>query len=132
MTDDAGELGEIVVEAVSEDDEELDEEEIEIEVQRILIRDEARLMAVVSLVCIVVGVLFAAGWFFLAWRTQSQLSGGGRVTSGGGFGSEDADLIDRIEALEQIGILLLFALVLVVAGCGLRLYATRVNAERTD
>jgi hypothetical protein len=134
MTDDAGERREIQVEALTGDeeldDEEVDQEEIEIEVSRILIRDEARVMAAVSLLCIVVGALFAVGWFVVAWRTQSELSTGGRVSSTGDFNSSEADLVDRIFALEQIGVLLLFSLMLIAGGCGLRLYATRVTAER--
>jgi hypothetical protein len=130
MNDDAGDRDEIVVEAPP-DDEELDQEEIDVEVSRILIRDEARMMAAVSLLCIVVGILFAVGWLFVAWRTQSELSSGGQVSSSG-FNSGDPDLVDRIYALEQIGVLLLFSLLLIVGGCGLRLYATRVTAERSD
>ncbi|MEY2453797.1 MAG: hypothetical protein QOD92_3371 [Acidimicrobiaceae bacterium] len=131
MTDDAGELENIVVEAL-DDEEEIDQEDVEVEVERILIRGEARVIAVVSLICIVVGVLFAIGWFFVAWRTQNELSGGGRVSSTGGFSDGDPDLVDRIYALEQIGILLLFSLLLVAGGSGLRLYSTRINAERND
>lgn len=123
------ELGEIVVEAVP-GDEEIDQAEVEVEVERILIRDEARIMAIVSLVCIAVGGLFTVGWFFVAWRTQSGLSSRGGITTDGSFSSGDPDLVDRIDALEQIGILLLFALMLVAGGCGLRLYSTRVNADR--
>jgi hypothetical protein len=130
MTDEAGELGSIVVEPIRDD--EIDQDEVDIEVERILIRGEARVMAIVSLVCIVVGGLFAVGWFFVAWRTQSELSGGGRVTSTGGFGGSDADLVDRIYALEQIGILLIFSMLLIAGGCGLRLYSTRINADRND
>ena len=130
MSDEAGKVGEIVVEAMP-DDEEIDQEEVAVEVERILIRDEARLMAAVSLVCIAVGALFAVGWLFIAWRTQSQLSGGGGLSSSA-FSSGDPDLIDRITAFEQTGVLVLFALLLVAGGCGLRLYATRVNADRID
>ena len=131
MTDDAGELQNIVVEALHDDDE-IDQEEVDVEVERILIRSEARMIAVVSVVCIVVGVLFALGWLVVAWRTQSELSGGSRAISTGGFGDGDPDLVDRIYALEQIGILLLFSLLLVAGACGLRLYSSRVNTERSD
>jgi hypothetical protein len=130
MSEDAGQTGEIVVEA-SPDDEEVDQEEVAVEVERMLIRDEARVIAGVSLLCIVIGALFALGWVFVAWRTESDLSNGGRG-SGVGFGSGDPDLVDRINALEQVGILLMFALLLVASGCGLRLYASRVSAERPD
>jgi hypothetical protein len=129
MSDDAGDLPTIDLEAVS-DDETIDDEEVLAEVERILVRGEARVMAVVAVLCIVVGALFALGWFVVAWRTQSDLSVGGRLSSTGEFGSGDPDLVDRIYSLEQIGILLLFALLLVAGGCGLRLYATRVTAER--
>ena len=124
----AEELGDIVFEPVG-GDADVDAEEVAVEVERILIRDEARIMAWLSLVAIVVGVVFAIGWFFIAWRTQMELEGGGR-SSITGLSSGDPDLVDRIVALEQIGFVLLFALGLVVAGSGLRLYATRVNADR--
>ena len=130
MTDDAGELEHIVVEAVSDDDE-LDQEEIDVEVERILIRGEARVMSLASLLFMAVGTVFAVGWFFVAWRTQSELTGGGRASSTG-FDSGDPDLVDRIYAFEQIGVLLLFSLLLVATGCGLRLYSTRINADRVD
>jgi hypothetical protein len=131
MTDHAGDLPDVVVEPVPDDDEAIDQEEIDVEVDRILIRGEAKVMAAVSLLCIIVGALFALGWILVAWRTQNELSGGGQLTSGGGFSSGDPDLVDRIYALEQIGVLLLFALLLVAGGCGLRLYATRVTTERS-
>ena len=124
----AEELGEIVFEPVG-GDADVDAEEVAVEVERILIRDEARIMRWVSLVAIVVGVLFAIGWFFVAWRTQMELEGGSR-SSFTGLVEGDPDLVDRIVALEQIGFVLLFALGLVIAGSGLRLYAGRVNADR--
>jgi hypothetical protein len=78
---------------------------------------------------IAVGALFAVGWFFVAWRTQSDLNSSTQSFSATGA-LENPDFVDRVVAVEQIGFLLLFALLTVGGGCGLHLYASRLIATR--
>lgn len=119
------------IEVESLDDEEIDEAAVAIEVQRILLLDEAKIVSLASMLLIGVGALFVVGWFVLAWRTQSDLSGGPtRFASGDEFSSSDPDVADRIIAMEQIGVLLLIALLTIGTGCGLHLFASRVMARR--
>lgn len=108
------------------DDEEVDAEEVELEVKRLLVRDEAQLVSVASLVLIVIGLVFAVGWFFMAWRVESDDS----ITVAFGRGGGDPDLIDRVVALVQISGVLLVPLLLVSAGAALRLYSARMLADR--
>src|SRR3954447_19910209 len=108
------------------DDEDIDAEEIEDEVKRLLLRDEAKIASVASLVLIGVGALFALGWVLLAWRIERDDS----ITQAFGRGDGDPDLVDRIVALVQISGVLLVPLLLVAAGGALRLYSARMLAER--
>jgi hypothetical protein len=127
MSDAGGDLPSIEFEPFED---EIDEDEIELSVQQALLRDEARLVAIVALVLVGVGVLFSLGWFVVAWRTQRDLGGADRAFTSGVTTTDTPDLGDRIASLEQIGILLLISLALAAVGCGLRLYASRVIATR--
>ncbi len=77
---------------------------------------------------IAIGLAFSLAWLVLAWRTQSQLSGGGDFWFGGGGGGPDIG--DRITALVQVGSVLMFSLLVLACGCGLRLVAGRLLSER--
>jgi hypothetical protein len=128
MTDDARELGDIDVEAIDED---VDQVEVDQVVRELLTRDEARVMSIASLALIAVGLVFTLGWIVVLWRTESELSSTRGFSSSGGAGlvSNNPDLVDRIIAAEQVGVLVLLALLLVAAGCGLRLFASRLLAS---
>ena len=101
----------------------VDPDEVKLAVRQVLVRDEARIMSAVSVALIAVGVVFSVGWLFFAWRVEQNAPSS--VIDGSGSASE-ADIVDRIIALVQISGVLIVPLLLVAAGCGLRLYASRV------
>ena len=132
MADDGDELLDIDIERDADGDDgdgDLDPVEVDQAVRRILIRDEARIVAAVSLGLIAVGAVFSIGWLFLAWRVEETAASGAFTGDGSGT---DADIVDRILALMQVSSRLALSLVLVAAGCGLRLYSSRLFTSRDD
>jgi len=128
MADDGDELLDIEIEGEDGDDD-LDPVEVDQALRRILVKDEARIVSVVSVGLIAIGAVFSIGWLFLAWRVEEN------AASGAFFGSNpstDADVIDRIVVLMQVSSLLAMSLLLVAAGCGLRLYASRLFTLREE
>jgi hypothetical protein len=120
MPDD--EMEDIEIEAPDDDDEAINSDEVQLAVRRVLVRDEARIMSVVSVGLIAIGVVFAAAWLLLAWRLEETST----TFLGSGGSSGDPDLVDRILVLVQFSGVLMIPLLVVAAGCGLRLYASRV------
>jgi hypothetical protein len=129
MSYDAGDLPSIQVEPI-DDDVEVDPEEVDQAVRRMLTRDEARIMSVVSVVLMAIGVVFSVGWLFVAWRLEHELNGSTSVF--GGSSDSDADLVDRIVVLMQAGPILMLSLLAGASGCGLRLFSSRLITEREE
>jgi hypothetical protein len=102
--------------------------DVEMAVRQLLTRDEARVISVASLVIMAIGFVFCVMWLVVVWRTQRDLSGGGRfaVDSTG----DDPDIGDRIVSLEQDGVVLMFSLLVLTAGSGLRLLSGRLLSQR--
>ena len=124
MAGDDDELTDIEIETLDADEidvEGLDPVALDRDVRRILVRDEARIMSVVSVGLIAIGTVFSIAWLFLAWRIEQNAN-----VLGGNGGLGDADVVDRIIALAQVSSVLAISLLLVAAGCGLRLYASRL------
>jgi hypothetical protein len=129
MSQDAGNLPEIEVEPMGDGEgppfPDIDPEEIDMGARRMLTRDEAHVLTAAAVVVMAIGLVFSAGWLFMAWRVESQLSGSGSsVVFDSGRG--DPDVIDRVIALIQIGPILMLSLLALVGGSGLRLYASRL------
>ena len=124
MAGDDEELTEIEIEMRDDHDidaEGLDPVALDRDVRRILVRDEARIISVASVGLIAVGTVFSIAWLFLAWRIEQNAN-----VFGGNGGVGDTDVVDRIIALAQVSSVLTLSLLLVAAGCGLRLYASRL------
>ena len=130
MAGDDEELTDIEIETLDDDEidtEGLDPVTLDRDVRRILVRDEARIVSVVSVGLIAIGTVFSVAWFFLAWRIEQNAN-----VLGGNAGLGDADVVDRIIALAQVSSVLAISLLLVAAGCGLRLYASRLFTTPDD
>jgi hypothetical protein len=105
----------------------VEDEAVETAVQQLLTRDEARVVSVAAVVVTALGLIFSLMWLFVAWRTQSKLTGGSRFAIDD---TSDPDLVDRVVALVQDGPAFMLSLLVLAAGSGLRLLAGRLLSQR--